>query len=677
MNTSRAHRAVLILVRTLALAGLAVAAPARAAVICVKHDAAGAATGATWSDAFPDLQAALAVAGPGDEIWVAGGTYTPGSDAAATFILRAGVEMYGGFAGVESARDQRDWAANPTVLSGDLNRDDVVGSGQFWYTTWARTEPNADHVVTGTGLDATTVLDGFTISDGAGGNGGGVLLTAASPTFRHCTFLHNLAGFAYGGGMYCDASSPVIEDCAFLENYTHEGQGGGLAVIGASQPVISGCVFRYNHAVASSLGTGHGGAIAIYDSGGAATQITVSRCTFEGNVARNFYAAGGGAKYGGAIENFSSVLTVLDCVFRSNTANQGGGIQTWKNLTLVNCLFTGNTAPGQEVGGGTAGGFGGAVSSISYQPNLTTIINCTISGNSSGEAGGVYSGQSHDTHIKNSIVWGNMATGEDVKPLAKQLIGASIIHYSCAQDLLTPIPGEDPPDPTKYPGSFDTNPMLTAPATGDCSLLSGSPCIDAGKNPFLPAGIAVDLPGHPRTLDDCLKTDTGVGPAPIVDIGACEFIAAPLVTSPPASLALAPASTAMFTVAALGRPTIGYRWRFEGADLVDGPSAGGGTVSGATTAALTITGVGPGDAGRYECVLTNSCGSVASAGAWLVVTPPACRADLNGDGQVDFADYLEFLNLYDAGDLRADFNGDGQVDFADYLEFLNFYDAGC
>ncbi|MCC6677735.1 MAG: hypothetical protein IT436_11370 [Phycisphaerales bacterium] len=60
-----------------------------------------------------------------------------------------------------------------------------------------------------------------------------------------------------------------------------------------------------------------------------------------------------------------------------------------------------------------------------------------------------------------------------------------------------------------------------------------------------------------------------------------------------------------------------------------------------------------------------------------LLTDAACLADLNGDGVVDFADYLEFLNLYDAGDLRADFNRDGIVDFADYLEFLNHYDAGC
>ncbi|MCC6675576.1 MAG: hypothetical protein IT436_00405 [Phycisphaerales bacterium] len=60
-----------------------------------------------------------------------------------------------------------------------------------------------------------------------------------------------------------------------------------------------------------------------------------------------------------------------------------------------------------------------------------------------------------------------------------------------------------------------------------------------------------------------------------------------------------------------------------------------------------------------------------------VAPAPACPADLNGDGLVDFADYLVFLNLYESADPRADFTADGTIDFADYLEFLNRYDAGC
>ncbi|MCC6676613.1 MAG: hypothetical protein IT436_05670 [Phycisphaerales bacterium] len=59
------------------------------------------------------------------------------------------------------------------------------------------------------------------------------------------------------------------------------------------------------------------------------------------------------------------------------------------------------------------------------------------------------------------------------------------------------------------------------------------------------------------------------------------------------------------------------------------------------------------------------------------VRAAACRVDLNGDGTVSFADYLEFLSLFDALDARADFDGDGTVNFSDYLQFLNEFEAGC
>jgi len=54
-----------------------------------------------------------------------------------------------------------------------------------------------------------------------------------------------------------------------------------------------------------------------------------------------------------------------------------------------------------------------------------------------------------------------------------------------------------------------------------------------------------------------------------------------------------------------------------------------------------------------------------------------CPADVNRDGQTDFADYLEFLNFYNDGHWRADFNSDRFVDFADYLAFLNRFEQGC
>ena len=96
----------------------------------------------SWVSAC-DLQAALISATSGSEIWAAAGVYKPTTDPAdraATFQLKASVAVYGGFAGTETSRDQRVWATNVTILSGDLNGDDAgfTNNGE-----------NSYHVVTG------------------------------------------------------------------------------------------------------------------------------------------------------------------------------------------------------------------------------------------------------------------------------------------------------------------------------------------------------------------------------------------------------------------------------------------------------------------------------------------------------------------------------------------------
>jgi hypothetical protein len=54
-----------------------------------------------------------------------------------------------------------------------------------------------------------------------------------------------------------------------------------------------------------------------------------------------------------------------------------------------------------------------------------------------------------------------------------------------------------------------------------------------------------------------------------------------------------------------------------------------------------------------------------------------CPADVNGDGAVNIGDFLSFLQLFAAGDLRADFDGDGGVNVGDFLGFLSAYAGGC
>ncbi len=90
--------------------------------------------GMSWATAFADLQDALATAVSGDEIWVAEGTYYPDEaeasatsdavvvddDRASSFQLITDVEIYGGFDGTETTRDERDSGSVLTVLSGDI-----------------------------------------------------------------------------------------------------------------------------------------------------------------------------------------------------------------------------------------------------------------------------------------------------------------------------------------------------------------------------------------------------------------------------------------------------------------------------------------------------------------------------------------------------------------------------
>lgn len=118
--------------------------------------AAGANNGSAWADAFTDLNSALSAAQPGDSIWVAEGVYLPTADNArdSSFRLLAGVRLYGGFAGNETALDQRNWIAFPTVLSGDIGA--AGDSTDNAYTIMYLDQP-----------DSLTVVDGFTFRHGS------------------------------------------------------------------------------------------------------------------------------------------------------------------------------------------------------------------------------------------------------------------------------------------------------------------------------------------------------------------------------------------------------------------------------------------------------------------------------------------------------------------------------
>jgi|GEM_PF-6459373 len=337
----------------------------------VKGDAVGGDDGMSWSNAFAHLQDAINTANPGDEIWVAAGTYTPSaSDRAISFVLNNQVKLYGGFQGTESNRSQRDWEANPTILSGDLYNNDSthVSSAE------ATRSDNSFHVVYAASIvDETAILDGFIIR---GGNA-----NAAWPNSN-------------GAGLYCEGgfsgqSSPTIQNCVFEEN-SAAFLGGAIFSYGAfggdSSPSIMGCTFRNNVADIS------GGAIYNYGFSGKSNPV-LNQCIFESNRTNDS---------GGALYNYGdsgeSHPTLNECVFLSNQSLVGGAIVNdgsagSSNPILNACSFTNNTAIN----------FGGAVYNDGEMAGETnpTFIQCDFSGNNASIGGAIYNdglnGNSHPT----------------------------------------------------------------------------------------------------------------------------------------------------------------------------------------------------------------------------------------------------------------------------------------
>jgi hypothetical protein len=377
-----------------AIAALAAVFPGIAAgsIVHVRADALPGGDGASWETALDDLSVALQAAKPGDEIWVAAGTYIPGGPGggsrASAFELRSGIAVYGGFAGYEQQRKERDPVANPTILSGDHNGDDEPG--------FSNTADNSFHVVIGSGTSATARLDGFVVTGGfadgvadvaclggagygqpCGGGGqctgpcasreavgGGILVETGNPTIAGCRIAGNFAAHSGGGLVLIGFANPFLDGCVFENN---EAQASGGAVFAYdSRPVITGCTFQFN------LAGNDGGAIAI----GGQSQTTLMNCSFASNGAATIQGAGGGAIHVSAISP-----TVQACTFSNNAAPEGDGgdllIEGPGSPSVSSCTFEGGSA----IRGGAVAFLAGAGASV---------LGCTFTGGSaSAERGGI------------------------------------------------------------------------------------------------------------------------------------------------------------------------------------------------------------------------------------------------------------------------------------------------
>jgi predicted outer membrane repeat protein len=222
--------------------------------------------GLAWTTAFQHPEEARDLTARGDEVWVAKGTYSQpfGWDPTVVLTMWKNCEIYGGFAGTETARAERDLAANRTILDGEGTALQVVrGSDEG-------------------------VLDGFTIR---GGN----------------AFANSSTAFSGGGGLAgaWSVTELTVANCTFEDNAARDD--GGAICVSLGSVTLENCVFKGNSAA-------RGGAV--FCDG----YVVAVNCTFVDNSA----AESGGAIY----DNWWCGPNLKNCILWANSAPQGPAIHS-------------------------------------------------------------------------------------------------------------------------------------------------------------------------------------------------------------------------------------------------------------------------------------------------------------------------------------------------------------
>ena len=354
----------------------------------------GTGDGTSWANASGDLQKMIdelaAVDAPG-EVWVAAGTYRPttqiieGVQYAASFRMRDGIDVYGGFTGTETSKADRAKGSMPWIYTNEtilLGADYEDGSATWGNDQW-NVISSTRHVVwfaPMSGEDnfkSVTILDGVTIKGGAANGGEG------------------LADFATdkGGGVYMGLNA-ILQNCIVTEN-TAKGDGGGVYANGdgadassanANGGRVVGCLVYNNSSVED------GGGVFVKNAG------LVLRSMITNNSATN----GAGVYLDKNTENHPEYLILSTSVVSNNTATGNGAVYCNESGVLLQNTIVNNNCP-------------------------STV---DASNPNSSQTGGLYINKY--ALVINSILWENLINGNNIPMYANEPSAANVRFYNNA-----------------------------------------------------------------------------------------------------------------------------------------------------------------------------------------------------------------------------------------------------
>jgi hypothetical protein len=418
-----------------------------------------ASSGTSWAQAMRSITNAMVVAAAGDQIWVASGTYTQ------LVTMKAGVALYGGFNGTETALAQRNFGTNICVLDGH-SQGTVITINQG-------------------GLD--TRVDGMVLTGGSGINGGGISIVAAAPSIMNNFISHNTVNGGTGAGIFISGylvvsnAQPVIFNNTIYQNLSigANGDGGGIAM-GGSSPLVG-----YNRVLGNVAGRYAGGIGCWKDC-----HAVIVNNTIEGNATGLEVSVGtGGGVFATAndfdgtfVQDAISAPLIIDNVIAANGATSGGGLAFADSNTgtasVLNNTIIANTGSG-----------------IYWADAFPSNCNNLIAYNS----GGLERFDTSAATLRNNNVYGN------------NVLGAKTDYIGV-------------PDATGVNGNISAEPKLVNYQIGNFHQQPNSPCVDAGlASAVVPGYPDADL--NPRVVGAAVDIgayeSTGVTfnvPTPIIHV---------------------------------------------------------------------------------------------------------------------------------------------------------------
>jgi hypothetical protein len=370
-------------------------------------------------------------------------------------------------------------------------------------------------------VNITFNIENLTIENGyarsADYAGAGILAFAGSNgninlTLNNCVMQNNNADNGKSGGAIYSEGNSNIE--AYNSRFLSSRGANGGAIFQynsfnqAMSPIFDNCYFEDNSNYSnqgSSIWTN--------------CAAKISNCTFKGMI------SGGSSGIGSCVWGYNgSHLNITNSTFTGITIMYwGAAVQVFDgDLDITNCLFANNHS---GVDGDGRGVVAFASTGSAYTINIT---NCTFSGNTATASyAGAVDNRGGTINLNNCIFWDN--DGETGVNNDSYYPGTIAMKY-CVYDNSSMGYGV-----TDGGNNFYRNPIFI---DDDVFRLSAdSPCIDAGNNDLVPADALdvdndgntaeptpLDVAGKVRFRDDPYTADTNVGTAPIVDMGAYEFV---------------------------------------------------------------------------------------------------------------------------------------------------------